>query len=140
MPRVASRLFPDVLQGGIGTGVVLSQSRVTFTGQRGIVVVAWHPLLSTTFTVARLAIGVEIVGNALLGLPIQGATTSALDTNGDEFSGWSFAVVQDPAEGSFLEIQTLLNASVVDIQALRSQLFVLSFAPEVGAGPTVAFS
>ena len=39
--RVSTRQFPDVLQAGVVTGVVINQSRVTFSGVRGLVFVLW---------------------------------------------------------------------------------------------------
>ncbi len=140
MPRRTVRQFPAVIQSGVPTGVTINDSRVVFSGQRGLAVVGWGTLLTVTNSVARLFVGVEIIGTALLGLPLQGATSPVLDANGDEFLGWTWAVVQDPSEGSFLELQTRQNTSVVVIPANGSQLIVLSYAPEVGAGPVADVS
>ncbi len=135
MPRRTVRQFPAVLQSGVPSGITINDSRVVFSGQRGLVMVGWGTLLTVTNSVARTFVGVEIVGTALLGLPLQGATTPNLELNGMEFLGWTWAAVQDPAEASFLELQTRHNTSVVVIPANGSQLIVLSVGPEVGAGP-----
>ncbi len=140
MPRRAERTFPDAIQSGVPTGITINQSRVTFTGQRGLVVVGWSVLLTVTNSVARLFAGVEIIGTARLDLPLQGATSPVLDANGDEYLAWTWATVLDPPDGSFLELRTRQNTSVVVIPANGSRLQVISFGEVVGEGPTVAFS
>ncbi len=140
MPRRAERTFPDAIQSGVPSGITINQSRVTFTGQRGLVVVGWSVLLTVTNSVARLFAGVEIIGTARLDLPLQGATSPVLDANGDEYLAWTWATVLDPPDGSFLELRTRQNISVVVIPANGSRLQVISFGEVVGEGPTVAFS
>ncbi len=137
MPRRVERVFPDALQTGVPNGITINQSRVTFSGQRGLVLVGWGVLLTVTNTVARSFVGVEIIGTARLDLPVQGATLSAMDSNGDEFLGWTWATVLDPPDGSFLELRTRQNTSVVVLPANGSRLIALSFDDAVGQGPTV---
>ena len=140
MPRIAQRTFPDTQQVGVPTGIPLNQSRITFSGQRGTVLVAYYHLFQTSGSVLRLFAGVELRGSASLALPLDGANTSDFATNALESGLWTFFSVQDPAEGSFGELFTRLSSSVVVIPANRSRLIAVSFADEVGAGPTVTLS
>lgn len=140
MPRRAERTFPDVLQTGVPNGITIGQSRVTFTGQRGLVVIGWGVLLTVSNSLTRLFTGVQIVGTARLDTPFPGATTGELQNNGDEYLAWSWTTVLDPPQDSFLELQTRQNTSVVIIPANGSRIQVISFGEVVGEGPTVAFS
>ena len=140
MPRRAERTFPDVLQVGVPTQILINQSRVTFSGQRGLALIGWGVLLSVSNSVTRLFVGVEIIGTARLDLPLQGATSPVLDANGDEYLAWTWATVLDPPDGSFLELRTRINTSVLNIPANGSRLQVISFGDVVGEGPTATLS
>ncbi|MEC4668632.1 MAG: hypothetical protein VST65_03740 [Nitrospirota bacterium] len=137
MPRRVERTFPDVLAIGVPSGITIAQSRLTFTGQRGLVLIGWGVLLTVSNSLTRLFTGVQIVGTARLDTPFPGAATGELQNNGDEYLAWSWTSVLDPPEGSFLELQTRQNTSVVIIPANGSRLLAVSFGDVVGEGPTV---
>ncbi len=140
MPRIVERSFPNLQQVGVPTQILINQSRLTFSGQRGTVLIAYFHLFQTSGSVARLFVGVELRGTASLALPLEGASTPNFDTNSLESGLWTFFAVQDPPEGSFVEIFTRLSTNVVVIPALRSRVIAVSFADEIGAGPIVSVS
>ncbi len=137
MPRRATRLFPAVGLINVATGDVIADTRVTFTGQRGLVVCGWLPLLTVNVSVDRLLVGVNIVGTALIGLPLPGATSSGLEVSGKRFAAWSWVVIQDPPEESFVELELAVNVGTIQIPINSGHLIVLAFGVEVGAGPVV---
>ncbi len=138
MPRIVQRTFPDSQQVGVPSAILINQSRVTFSGQRGTVLVAYFHLFQSSGSVVRLFVGVELRGSASISLPLEGASTPNFDTNSLETGLWTFFAVQDPPEGSFVELFTRLSTSVVVIPANRSRLIAVSFADEIGAGPIVS--
>ncbi len=137
MPRRTTRLFPAVAQIDVATGGLIDDTRITFSGQRGVVLCGWIPLLTVNVSVDRLLVGVNIVGTALLGLPLPGATSSGLEVSGKRFAAWSWVVVQDPPEGSFVELELAVNVGTIQIPVNSGHLIAVSFADEVGAGPVV---
>ncbi len=140
MPRRTTRLFPAVAQIDVPSGGVIDDTRIVFSGQAGLVVCGWIPLLTVNVSTDRLLVGVNVVGNALIGLPLPGATSSGLEVSGKRFAAWSWVVVQDPAEGSFVELELAVNVGTIQIPVNSGHLIVLSFPDEVGAGPVVNVS
>ncbi len=137
--RVTERAFPDVNQVGIATGIVINQSRITFSGQRGFVLVLWNIRFDNPAAVA--------IDNA--NFRIQGTASSTLqNTHGNSMpavansvvQGLGIAVIIDPAEGSVLEVATNLSGGTVTLQAGASTVHAFSFEHGVGEGPRVTVS
>ena len=133
--RVSTRLCPDVAQVGVGSGVVINESRFTFTGQRGIVVLLYTIQLDNAAAVAIDGAGFLFVGS--VAIVVQGPAVIPLPAvAGSVARVTGYAVVIDPATDSFIEGRMLLTGGTVDVIALGSSIMALSFEHGPGEGPT----
>lgn len=134
--RRIGRNFPDAAQAGVADGVVINQSRVTFSGQRGIVLVLWTVRMENAGAALIDRVATDFSGNLTGHLPFE--TFNDMNASATaEVKVLAGLIVQDPPAGSFIELVTDLSGGTVDIAALTCQLAVLSFAADVDEGPTV---
>lgn len=135
--RLSSRKFPNVAQVGVASGTVINQSRVTFSGQRGLV---------------RLVYLVSIQNGGAVAIDVctVSASTGSLAINVGRTGSQFFTAVAtqvlvlnsevwfvDPPDGSFFELAISLSAGTVTFGALNSVVIIESFPVEAGDGPTV---
>lgn len=139
-PRRVVRIYPDAAQLGIGTGITIGQSRITFTGPRGMVLISWRLRLQNAAAVAIAEAGLAVIGTTALVGAFSESTVWFEATAGIASAVHVMVVVIDPAPGSFLEIATSLTAGTVDVNALSGTVNALSFEPGTGAGPIVTIS
>lgn len=137
MPRVIERQFPDASQIGIASLVVINQSRVTFTGQRGVVMMGWTARLENGGAVASSLVGIEVFGTALAGVADHGPKGWFDAVANRNQQGFIWLTVVDPAVGSFMEARVILAAGTVDVIANAGHLVMLSFGHDAAEGPTV---
>lgn len=139
-PRFGSRVFPDADQLGIATGVVVNQSRVTFSGGRGQVLVRWSIRMQNAGVDQIVTAALNAVGTAPLVVLQSDRFTIAADAN-DTVQVTEEVLVTDPPDGSFVEAETLLDAAkTVDTFANSCILRTTSYAPGVDQGPVVTVS
>ncbi len=138
-PRFGSRLFPDVAQVGIATGTTINQSRLTFSGARGIVSVLWSVQLENAGAVAISVIGLNVTGTA----PRIARESSEYWVDaviGRRVTCEQSLVTTDPPDGSFVEIEISLSAGTVTVLASSAIVSFQSHEPGVGTGPVVTVS
>ncbi len=137
MPRRVERNYPDVAQLGIGsTPTIVNQSRVTFTGQRGLAFIFWKMGVrkASAGDLALISTGVNAnfaTANVATGL---GFLTGAI---GNALGLWAISIVLDPPEGGFIELRAFTTTGTFDLPASDSTVQVISFGDVVGEGPTV---
>ena len=137
MPRRAERNYPDVAQLGIGlTPTIVNQSRVTFSGQRGLVFVFWKLGVRQATPTALELISTGVNANFATANVATGIGSLA----GPIFSRvglWAMSFVLDPPEGGFIELNAFATTGTFDLLASDSTVQVISFGEVVGEGPTV---
>lgn len=136
MPRSSVRLFPSNDQTPITVSTIVQQSRITFTGQRGLVWCAWK------MDVEKLSVGnIDLVVAAFNSnfSPVPGGTGvgSMFPNGGARLALWAFALIQDPPENGFVEIEVQLSAGSLELKANAGVSLAMSFGAEAGEGPTV---
>lgn len=134
--RTGGRTFPDAAQAGIADATVINQSRLTFSGQRGVVVAFWRLQMTNSAAAAKDRVGVDF--------GFSGLTPQVVFTAGNmeavatrQVVAFAAAVIVDPPAGSFIEIRTDLSAGAVDVAAGGGSHFFLTFEDRLGEGPTV---
>ncbi len=137
MPRSATRNFPDVAQNGIGTGVVLNKSRVTFSGQKGTVILFYLVDYINNSGVAISRISTVANSNFTPLRVFSGESWSDL-TAGRHCGTMLVVVVQDPPNGGFVEAHTDLSGANVDLPIGGGAFMALSFPQDDQEGPVVS--
>ncbi len=136
-PRTSVRLFPDADQLNVVSGTIVNQSRITFSGQAGLVWCAWKVDFEKDGVVDINQVTAAF--NASFSPVLGGTGVGAFPgQQGNRMGLWAFAFVQDPPENSFIEMRVLLSGNQVDVLANQSVAMAMSFEAGVGAGPTVA--
>lgn len=137
--RAASRNFPDASQVGIGTGVTISNSRMTFTGARGIVLVMYGIRYINGGAVAINAAGVGLTVS-FTPVRVKSGAVWFDAVAGRAAIVYLLGFVTDPPEGGTVELITELTAGTVDVLANTCILNVISFPASEGQGPLIAFN
>lgn len=136
-PRLSVRNYPDNAQLAIGaTPTIIQQSRVTFTGQRGVAIVLWKLGVTKQSAGALAVVSTGVNGSS----PVFDVATGLghmAGAIGDQMGLWAIMVVQDPPENGFVELNAFTTTGAFDVQANSSTVQVMSFEAGQGAGPTV---
>ncbi len=135
--RVSQRVFPDVAQNGIGAQTVITESRLTFTGQRGLVLCMWKLRVTNAAAVLVPQVSADFVSSFTLtggGTGIGSFPAVA----GQQLGIWAILLIRDPPENGFVEIAATTTGGTVDVLNNNSVVLALSFDSGVGEGPTVA--
>ncbi len=71
--------------------------------------------------------------------PVPGGTGvgSMFANGGARIALWAFALIQDPPENGFVEIELQLSAGTLELKANAGVSMAMSFEAGVGEGPTV---
>ncbi len=136
MPRESGRNFPDVLQAGIGAATVINESRLTFSGAEGLVLIVMKVQLINAGAVAIPQVSLRFVGTVILGAGFQGQA-HAEAVAGRVMSVEAYALVRNPAPGSFVEAEIVTTGGTVDVAVNAGAMVVLSFDAEDLGGPVV---
>ena len=131
--RVSGRLFPDALQVGIAALLIVPQSRVTFSGQRGTVRVEWNVRCTNAGAVLVTSILGVGVGTAQFVARGNGAIWFEA-TAGINGKLHALTIFVDPPAGSFIELQVTPASGSFDIPADAGQISVISWPLEIGEG------
>lgn len=136
MPRAFGRSYPDADQVAMVNGTILNQSRVTFSGQRGLVIIFWGMSFQNEAAVLKIDVGVNNLGTA----PLVGffSNSGIMPGNINERLTLSaMLAVLDPPVGSFLEFS--LRLSVGTLRMTQDDGFIsgFSFGHSAEEGPTV---
>ena len=139
MPRTFGRAFPDANQAGVADGVVINQSRLTFTGQRGIVYVWWGMQMVSASGVQKNIVGIRRSGTAIaLGDVVSFSSVGAVAN--ERVGAMQVLVFVNPAVGSFIELLTRLSNDVIDLAANDGFVTGMTFGFDDAEGPTVTIS
>ena len=137
--RRSDALFPAAAQLAIAAVTVIANSRLTFTGQRGLVLVVWRATFVNAGAVAVPQLDLGAVGTVspLFAMAGHGWFDAAA---GRVMTLTQFGFFLDPAEGSFVEANITPSAGSVDLTVNNGAVIALSFEAGTGEGPTVTIT
>ncbi len=135
-PRRSVSTFPTSDQLAAVDGAIVAQSRVTFSGQRGLVWISWK------MDVRQIGAGVvDLVVtrfNSSFAGVLGGTGVGYLGgAAGSRLGLWAHVIALDPVENGFIELELGLSGGSVDILANQGVIMTMSFEAGVGEGPTV---
>lgn len=139
MPRSFGRSFPAANQLGIASGVVLNESRITFSGQRGVVLVWFGAQFTSPNVVEKNMVRLADVRSAPL-FGFNSGSANMLGAVGARVGCVLMAMLIDPPVGSFIEVAANLSNDVVDLTAADGFVSGVTFGFDDAEGPTVTLS
>ncbi len=137
MPRIFVGTFPAVPILGIGAAPVsIPESRITTTGQRGIVSVWWFMGITKASAAALDLISTGVFGSS----PVFNVSTGLGEMSGvigSRLKLWAYMLLQDPPENGFVEIRPFTTTGSFDLGANQGGFQVMSFPDEAASGPLI---
>lgn len=135
--RTTRRTFPDVAQLGLAAATTLNQSRITFTGQPGLVIVFARVTVLNAGAGAHNAARLQWLNTAQpLAAPLEYRFIPG--GVGEQSSFFTYWIGLDPAENSFIELQITPDVSTLDVSAANGNITVVSFPKEATQGPVAS--
>ncbi len=135
--RLTTRVIPDALQAAVATGVKIGQSRLTFSGARGVVIVLWAALFINTDGTAKDRVQIQVTGTATPLRRVNG--NNWFDAGAARnLTIFGMQIIIDPPAGSFMELETdFVGGGTLDVASQAGTLMAMSIPTEEGGGPIV---
>ena len=116
-----------------------NQSRITFSGQRGLVMVFFSAQLQNQASAVKDGVGLQIAGTAVTFAQFTAIGVMHGLVN-ERMSGVLMVMLLDPPAGSFIEAVVRMSAGTVNFTANDGVVSGLSFGHSADEGPTVTVS
>ncbi len=139
MPRESGRLFPDVAQLGIGAITVLNESRVTFTGAEGLVLLLCKVQVINAGAVAIPQVSLGFQGSVVFSFGYQGQA-HAEAVAGRVMSLEAMLLFRNPSPGSFVEYNVATTGGTVDVSVSAGFVLILSWDAQDLGGPVATIA
>ncbi len=134
--RTSQRQFPDADQLAAAATTVINQSRVTFSGNKGKVLLIWGVQVRNAAATAINSCLVQVRSVIAATYQRNGETWMDATANRQAIL-YVFLLVTDPPAGSWAELQLNQSASTLDVLAGAGRVLALSFPEGDGEGPLV---